>query len=297
MLLLNKYLNGKIAEMIEHGLVAASTLLVAHGVAQSQATDLAALFNPQAIAGAIVGLLNLGWSMWRAHASNKLVSAVKTGEHGGQVLTSASVGTGTIASVVAFLLFVVSSSQAQTSNNIAVLSTNSTTLIQLPAVGLVGTLSTNQQVAANDLLSWIEPLIPYLKTNKIGTLTLDGTYSTGGKYGGLADFEVPVSSVASIGIGGAYVANNWFLAPVGGKLGDVYNLPLIGKVYTFTEAGLSLRYNNSAIGLQSATGAAKTWTINPQWQVTIDGGKLLFTQANSPSAWFGGLRVTYAWGK
>lgn len=286
--MLNKYLNGKIAEMIEHGLLAGSTLLVAHGVNQSDASGLTALINPQALAGFLVACLNLAWGMYRKHKDNTLINAVATGAKGGQVQMSVSRGLSAV--VLAFGLLTLAALPMRAQTN-APLSTNSSSLMAIPLLNLP--VSTNTVKAANDLLVYLEPLIPYL-TNKTVRLDAAPVYD-GGHWGGLADLQVPITGALSLGGGGAYIDDQWFVVAASTQLGTSFTVPVINlKGYAFAETGLAIPLKSAQIENQSVAGATFSWPLSSSLILNVEGGVIKETSLPGVAEFFG-ASLTWHW--
>jgi hypothetical protein len=308
--MINNWLKSQISEWIEHALTAVGVLLLAHGVSQSQETGLMATINPTAIAGTLVALANVLWAAYRSGKDNTLLSAF--GHSGASILTGVNPAAQAAiakaaAAVVALLILTSGLAHGQTltltptntdslpAPGPGALSTNAPALI-LPGL-TIGGLPSNVVTAANDLLPVIEQLVPYL-TNSTLTLTTDGLYD-GKHWGGLADLELPmpgssVSNWLSLGVGGCYADNDWFVFPVSAKVSQVINVPVINEpLYLFAESGWALRLRDEAMGNQTAVGGAFVFKLSQNVSIIADGGRLELTQTGVPGQWFGGVRITF----
>ena len=285
MFILNKYLNGKIAELISHGLAGLMAILIAHGASADQATGFAALFNPESIAAAVVGAINLIWGMVRSHYGNKLVSAVDSHEKGAEIMHSA-----VRASVVLLCLGIMGNMgvMGQTTNTNNVLLPAMPTTIKLPLVQITGVTS-NEITVANDVLAWVAPMLPFLTNHDVTLGIAPVLYD--GKIGELMDLRLPVAkgSPLSIGIGEAYMGNELFIAPISAKLGTTFTVPVINrKVYAFAEEGAALRLTHKlALGSQTVAGALTTWDLNNALDLNTEGGVVKLTQLPKPGYFFG----------
>ena len=78
--MLNSYLKSQLAALLRHGLTALGAALVVHHVTQAQADSLTAMVDPQAVAGFIVAIGSLLWSMYHKHSVAGQLNGLKGGE-------------------------------------------------------------------------------------------------------------------------------------------------------------------------------------------------------------------------
>lgn len=291
-----------IASIIRHGLTALGVALLAHHVDATKVNNLTSLLDPSSIAEELMAGAAIVWSLYHkkntANTINDLVIQVgdpnTTAPAKGAMSMAPSVSK--VPCAIIGLLFLSSClAQAQVPSTTNLIN-NATFAVSLQDV--VTNINTNALNVANDVIAWLKPIIPYL-TNKQVVLDIAGTYYKG-QLGAIADLQVPLNANLSLGGGGAYIANQWFITLISTKFGANFTVPLINKEATwFAETGMAIPIKSWKMENQSATGLFTQWDLGrtsstkQPWYFVIEGGVIKETSL-SGVAEFGGASINHS---
>lgn len=148
--------------------------------------------------------------------------------------------------------------------------------------------------AGSDILSWLKDNQPYFGTN--GYQVEAFALYNESKWGGLLDIHLPLTSLStnaqiSAGMALGYLDHQWYTATLSVQLGTTWNVPVIGKVYTWLESGPGLNIHDKTPIAQSFAGVTKAWDIYAGHKLSISGGVGNISN-RSGQTYIGGLGIT-----
>lgn len=293
---MKNWINKEIIEaVLRHVITAIGGVLIAKGILDAgQSAQLGSWLTSQQTQGAALILAAVVKSIFQKQVQAKALSAAYTDPAGTQAEAKAVAAAPPASpapsrlgisaphgiAVLALGLFLAVRGEAQTTNAPPLPPKISVT--NLVSIGV----TTNEVKVANDLLSYLEPLIPYL-TNKTVCLDVAPLYSAG-SFGFLADLQVPINQTLSLGGGAMLDQHQWFATLLSTKIGTSYKIPVINRTaYFFAEEGAALPLNTARIDSQTVVGAFTTFDLNPSLKLNLEGGAIKESSLPGAAYFFG----------